>query len=281
LPCAALVVALRLRNDIERMASLLDHPLIASRYFFPRRDPVEAPFVVSTSDGQRLACYRSTPHPGALTVLHFHGNAEIVADYVPAMADLLGSFGVNVVFAEYRGYGGSTGTPSVSAMLDDADTVFRAMGVPPERAVAFGRSLGSLFAVEVAARHPSLAGLVLESGIADPLEPAILRVKPEDVGMSADAFRAAVDSRVNQRTKLRAYAGPLLVLHAAGDNLIPLSHGERNFTWGGAPEHDKSLVVFPHGDHGTIFAANRTDYLQKLASFLAKVGGEEPRSSVH
>jgi alpha-beta hydrolase superfamily lysophospholipase len=257
----------------RRMASLLDHPLIASRYFFPRRDAVDAPFVVQTADGCRLACYRATPHPGATTILHFHGNAEVVADYVPGIADMLTSFGVNIVFAEYRGYGGSTGMPSVGAMLEDADAVFRAIGLPPERVVAFGRSLGSLFAVEVAARHPTLGGLVLESGIADPLEPAILRVSPDDVGMTIEEFRAAVDARVNQQTKLHAYVGPLLVLHTAHDQLIPPSHAQRTFAWGGAAEADKTLVMFEEGDHGTIFPANRVAYLSHVARFLAKIDG--------
>jgi alpha-beta hydrolase superfamily lysophospholipase len=253
------------------MASLLDHPLIASRYFFPRRDPIATPFYVHTADGFRLACFRATPYPDALTVLHFHGNAEVVADYVPHVAEVVMSFGVNVFFAEYRGYGGSTGTPSVAAMLEDVETVFRAAGVPAERVVAFGRSLGSLFAVEVAAHHPDLAGLVLESGIADPLEPAILRVTPEDVGMSPEEFRAAVDARVSQRAKLESYAGPLLVLHTAGDRLIPPSHAERTFSWAGAADEHKTLVMFERGDHGSIFPENQREYLGHLEAFLSKI----------
>jgi pimeloyl-ACP methyl ester carboxylesterase len=218
--------------------------------------------------------------PADLTVLHFHGNAEVVADYVPEISKVVGSLGVNAVFAEYRGYGSSTGTPSLGAMLDDAETVFQAIGVPPERVVVFGRSLGSLFAVEVAARHPTLAGLVLESGIADPLEPALLRISPEDVGMSPEAFRAEADARVNQRVKLGAYAGPLLVLHATGDQLIPAAHAERMFAWGGAPPGDKTLVLFERGDHGSIYPANRADYAGHLAAFLAKVGARRRTQAV-
>jgi pimeloyl-ACP methyl ester carboxylesterase len=195
----------------------------------------------------------------------------VVADYIPEVAAVVASFGVNAVFAEYRGYGSSTGTPSLGAMLDDAETVFQAVGVPAERIVPFGRSLGSLFAVEVAARHPTVAGLVVESGIADPLEPALLRVSPEDFGMTAESFRAAADARVNQELKLRAYGGPLLVLHTLGDQLIPPSHAERMFAWASGPEVDKTLVMFDQGDHGSIYAANRTAYLGHLASFLAQI----------
>ncbi len=254
------------------MQSLLDHPLLAARYFFPRRDPVAHPFVVPAADGtSRLACYRSAPHADALTVLHFHGNAEVVADYVPAVARLMNDLGVNVVFAEYRGYGGSTGAPSLPAMLGDAECVFQATGAPARRVVPFGRSLGSLFAVEVAARHPDVAGLVIESGIADPLERSLVRVSPEDLGASPSELHAAVASHFDQRTKLASYHGPLLVMHAAADGLISRSHADRMFAWGGALPSEKELVIFEKGDHGSIFPANRDAYLDHLTRFLGRL----------
>ena len=259
------------------MQSLLDHPLLAARYFFPRRDPVDKPFVVPASDGaSSLACYRAAPHADALTVLHFHGNAEVVADYVPTIAQLLNGLGVNVVFAEYRGYGGSTGAPSLSAMLGDAECVFQATGAPASRVVPFGRSLGSLFAVEIAARHPDVAGLVVESGIADPLERTLVRVSPEDLGASPTELLAAVHSHFDQRAKLASYEGPLLVMHTAADMLIDRSHADRMYTWGGAAAEDKELVIFEQGDHGTIFPANRDAYLEQLRQFLARLRKRMP-----
>jgi dipeptidyl aminopeptidase/acylaminoacyl peptidase len=99
-----------------------------------------------------------------------------------------------------------------------------------------------------------------------------LRVSPEDFGLSAEAFRAAADARVNQEAKLRRYKGPLLVLHTAADQLIPPSHAERLVAWSGAPAADKTLVMFDRGDHGTIYPENRTAYLGQLAAFLARIG---------
>jgi dienelactone hydrolase len=252
--------------------SLLDHPLLASRYFFPRRAPLKGAFLVPTTDGSaQLACYRSAPYEDALTVLHFHGNAEIVSDYVPGVAQVVNAFGVNIVFAEYRGYGASTGAPSLGAMLDDAEVVFQAVGAPAHRIVAFGRSLGSLFAVDVAARHPDIAGLVIESGIADPLDATIARVSAEDLGASADALAAEVAAHFDQKAKLAKYRGPVLVLHTAQDMLVPRSHGERLAAWAGAPAEDKELVIFEQGDHGTIYPANRDSYMAHLTTFLARV----------
>lgn len=253
---------------------ILDHPLLASRYFLPRNGEMEGVLFVPAADGKsRLGCFRASPYDSdrALTVLHFHGNAEIVPDYVPAMVNVLNSLGVNVLFAEYRGYGMSTGSPSLNGMLDDAECVFQTLGVPASQIVAFGRSLGSLFAVEVAGRHPGIGGLILESGIAEPLDPAITRVSAEDLGASADELTAAVAERVDQHAKLARYGGPLLVMHTAFDMLIPRVHAERLREWGGAPAADKRLVVFEKGDHGTIYAVNQAKYQAELAGFFGRI----------
>jgi alpha-beta hydrolase superfamily lysophospholipase len=252
--------------------SVLDHPLLSARYFFPRRDAVEHPFLVTASDGTSvLACYRAAPHKGALTVLHFHGNAEVVADYVPGVAQMMNDAGLNVVFAEYRGFGASTGSPTLGTMLDDAEVVFKATGVPAERIVPFGRSLGSLFAVEVAARNPTVAGMVLESGIADPLDRSLMRVSAVDLGVSETDLETAVRARLDQRAKLMAFRRPLLIFHTAADGLIAPSHAERNFSWAGTPAREKELVLFQRGDHGTIFMVNHAEYASRLLAFFRRL----------
>jgi pimeloyl-ACP methyl ester carboxylesterase len=254
--------------------SLLDHPVLAGRLFFPRRSTVSDPLLVTAADGtSRLACFRMAPHPGAPTVIHFHGNGEVVSDYVPDMAEEFANFGVNVLFAEYRGYGASTGAqPALGAMLDDAAAVLDASGERPESVILFGRSIGSLFAIELAARYPKVRGLILESGIADPLERTLFRVAPEELGVSRAELAQAIASRLDHRAKLGSYGGPLLVLHAANDQLVVPSHAERNFAWSAAAPGDKELVLFPRGNHNSIFLSNYSEYTAALRRFFARLG---------
>ena len=77
---------------------ILDHPIISQRYFFPRRSPLDDATLVDCGEAT-LACYRLDRHPDAPTVVHFHGNGEIVADYLPDFAEALLDLGVNVFFA--------------------------------------------------------------------------------------------------------------------------------------------------------------------------------------
>jgi hypothetical protein len=94
---------------------LLDHPVLSQRLFFPRRDRPADPFLVECG-GAQLACLRRARHPGAGTLLHFHGNGEVVADYAGDFADWVLDLGANVCLAEYRGYGASDGTPAWASL---------------------------------------------------------------------------------------------------------------------------------------------------------------------
>ena len=247
-------------------ADLLDHPLITERYFFPRAARPRARLDADAGDAT-LACALHRSDPEGKVLVHFHGNGEVVADWQDGFPEVIARMGWDLLLAEYRGYGASTGEPALGRMLDDVAAVLRAAG-PPERVVVFGRSVGSLFALEAVARCPAVAGLVLESAIADPLERLLLRVSPRELGVDAATFEAAVAARLDHRVKLNGYRGPVLVLHTRHDGLVDLSHAERLASWAG---DRAALHVFEAGDHNSILAENQEAYLGLLAGFLAEV----------
>jgi pimeloyl-ACP methyl ester carboxylesterase len=238
----------------------LDHPDVSEQVFHPRPTTLRPTLLVGVG-GARLACYVHDHDPDAGTVLHFHGNGELAAEYSAGYAPLFRRLGVNVCFAEYRGYGLSTGRPALVAMLPDGERVVEALGVPPHRLVAFGRSLGSLYAAELARRLPDLAGVVLDSGVADVLESRPLEDVADEPGIVEEVGRY-----FDQRAKLAPYRGRMLVLHAAQDHLLPAPQAERLHAWAGGA--DKRLVLFPEGDHNTILRANLARYVRELGDLL-------------
>ncbi len=243
--------------------SILDHPTLSQRYFFPRRDAPPSIFWIDCKEA-RLACAYVAPHRDSLTLVHFHGNGEVVADSIPDLAADLTALGVNMLFAEYRGYGASSGEPGMARILDDVPEIVKALPVPPNRLVAFGRSLGSLYAVELVHRFPETAGLIVESGIADPLERILLQVRPEELNATAKELADEVRARFDPQPKLNAYSGPVLVLHAENDSMVNSGHAVRN---AGYAKH-ATLRLLSEGDHNSIFDENREEYLAALAEFL-------------
>lgn len=90
------------------MISLLDHPSISGKYLFPQSRKLKRPFVARVNNVE-LACFQRIVDKSGFTLIHFHGNGEAVADYVPFMVDVFEDMGLNQLFVEYRAYGGSSG----------------------------------------------------------------------------------------------------------------------------------------------------------------------------
>jgi fermentation-respiration switch protein FrsA (DUF1100 family) len=248
--------------------TILDHPVVSSRYFFPRRETVSSPYWVTGADGSRLSCHYEEVRPGATTVIYFHGNGEVVADYLPEFPDWFSEAGYNVLLAEYRGYGMSEGTPQLVGMLEDVESLIESLRIPDERIVLFGRSIGSLYAVHGVSRRPQIGGLLIESGAADLADPSIQRVSPEELGMSKSAFFAELHRYFDYEKKLRAFQGQTLILHASHDDLLPARHAELLFNAAPGP---KQLKVFERGGHNDIFALNQEEYMRLVETFLAKI----------
>jgi pimeloyl-ACP methyl ester carboxylesterase len=251
---------------MQEFSTILDHPIVASRYFFPRPVSFAAPYWVNAADGSQLACSYHEINPAAKTVVYFHGNGEIVTDYLPDFPVWMARAGYNLLLAEYRGYGMSTGQPALVGMLQDVTAILHRLGLADNRLVLFGRSLGSLYAVHGVSRHPQVAGLILESGVADITERFFLRVHPTELGMSHAALVEELQRYFDYTTKLRGFQGRTLVLHARCDELIDVHHAE--LLYAAAPE-PKTLHIFEQGGHNDLFYWNRQAYMQLVGTFLA------------
>jgi pimeloyl-ACP methyl ester carboxylesterase len=195
-----------------------------------------------------------------ITLVHFHGNGEVVADWEDVFPNMTESLGVNLLLAEYRGYGGSTGTPQMGRMLDDVDAIADYL---EGAVVVFGRSVGSIYAIEYAHRHP-VRGVILESGIADVRQRIALRATPAELGVSPQEFDEAFDDRLNHERKLGEIDAPVLILHTENDHLVGVDHAHANAEWAAG---EVTKVIFDRGDHNSIYAYNRQAYERAISQF--------------
>jgi len=183
--------------------------------------------------------------PGQRAVLYFGGNAEDVARSLPQLA---GIFPGRAVYAlHYRGYGGSTGTPSERALVADGTQLFDTVYRTHADVTLVGRSLGSGVAIQVAAARPAMR-LVL--------------VTPYDsiAGVAAEAFPAVPvrwllrDSYDSDRFAPRITV-PATLVAAGRDTVVPPAHARRllaTFRPGLA-----TLTVIPGVGHDDISADPR------------------------
>jgi uncharacterized protein len=192
-----------------------------------------------TSDGERVLAWYVAPQPGSPLVIYFHGNAEILGANVQRHRHLVAD-GTGLIALSYRGYGGSSGQPSEAGLHRDADAAytFAAAQVRCDRIVLWGHSLGSGVAVRLAAKR-AIAGLILEAPYTSAADIAAMRFWFVPVRLlMKDPFHS--DQHIADVT------APVLVLHGARDDVIPLAVGERLYALIRAP---KRFVRFAQGGH--------------------------------
>ena len=244
--------------------SIFDRDEFNDRLFFPR--PAAGPPPAGASDrlvevdGARLHVRVHAAPAASGTLLLFHGNGEVVADYDDVAARFARA-GVALAVMDYRGYGQSTGTPALRTLISDARRV--ADVVRPR--VVMGRSLGGIAAHELYARPSAgMAGVILESALFD--LPGLIRRR----GLVPPAsFTDAERATFEPATKLALGRLPLLVLHGERDELIALAEAREAHATAGTAEADKALVVVPRRGHNDVSAGDK--YWSALAEFIARL----------
>ena len=219
---------------------------------------------IPSADGVTLAAWLIRAAPADASgrwLLICHGNAGNLSNVGrPAHYAGLRALGLNLLAFDYRGYGESGGTPTEAGLYADAGAAYRylreILGVPPERIVLFGHSLGSAVAVELATREPA-AGLVLDGALASV------------VGRAQEVYpwvpvRLIARSRYASIERIARVGMPKLFLHARADEVIPFVHGRRLFEAAGEP---KTFVAL-RGGHGDAFDVDSAAYFGAIGAFL-------------
>lgn len=223
--------------------------------------PVE-PVTFETSDGLELRGWFlavSGPSP-RLSVLMFNGNAGNRADRSP-LAAALHRHGLQVLLADYRGYGGNPGTSSEKGFAADARAARAYLAgrsdVDASRLVYFGESLGAAVAVSLAAEHPP-AALILRSPF----------TSMADVGQHHYPFlpvRLLLRDTFPSLDRIRMVRSPLLVIAGEQDRIVPIHQSRRLYAAAAGP---KALVVVPEAGHNDYALLAGDEVILALVRFL-------------
>ena len=250
------------------MSSLFDSHQFNRSLFYPRRDVSPAPdgameLLVPVADAEvHLRWYRPPPRPG-VSVLLFHGNGEVVADY-DSLAERFRNCGAELAVVDYRGYGRSRGTPTLRNALQDAPLVVKALNAAGAGSViVMGRSLGSACAAELYPAPPEFVlGFIWESGAAD------LRNLVRRRGLTPPAEFFEADLAVFEPCrKLARGHRPLLVIHGEEDSLIDPREARQAFAAAAAVE--KQLCFIPAHGHNDL--AYSPLYWESISAFVQRL----------
>jgi pimeloyl-ACP methyl ester carboxylesterase len=200
-------------------------------------------------------------------IVFFHGNGEVVSDY-DDISHFYVKHKLNLVVADYRGYGSSGGSPTLTDLVHDAPILFKAINEEllqrGQRTDVWlmGRSLGSISALELAYHQPDqIRGLIIESGF-----PSITRLILH-LGMPAGAielepiYKACIEM-------IRKITTPTLIIHGEYDVLVPLREAEDLYDKIGAK--DEELVIIRGADHNDIMFVGFEQYFGAILRFIER-----------
>lgn len=196
-------------------------------------------------------------------VLYFGGNAFHLDQSAKALAANVSSCRLNILVFDYRGYGRSSGAPTVANLQEDALNLFdHANAQFPGQVFVHGHSLGSFVAAYVAQRRP-VRGLVLEATANNVLDWTRANV-PWYLSPFVDIELAPSLRGIDNTQALALFEQPSLILAGAMDRVTPERLGRKVFD--AIPGPSKKIVVVNGAHHSDIL--KHSEALDAYCSFL-------------
>lgn len=196
--------------------------------------------IIPASDGEKLQAWFLPAKPDRPTILYLHGNAGSIAGRADRLT-LYQQNGYGMLLLSYRGYGGSTGSPTEQGLVNDAVAAYTWLNnqnIQAEKIVLVGESLGAAIAVRLAVKHP-VSAVILEAPFTSTMDVAKATYwwLPVNLLMK-DRFETI---KIIDQVK-----SPLLIVHGDQDEVTNVRQGKQLFA--SAPD-PKTLKIIKGASH--------------------------------
>lgn len=228
-------------------------------------EEVRIPSGEGAERGELYSWWVPADQSNAPTLLYFHGNDKNLGHaHDVATAARIHSLGYNLLMADYRGYGKSTGgEPSEAKVYEDAEAAWNYLvghRSASQRTFIYGHSLGGAIAIDLAVRHPEAAGVIAESTF----------TSISDMG-KYDYSYMPVDLLLNQRfdslDKMSRLKISVLLIHGTWDQHIPWQMSQQLFDRAPQPKY---LKLIEGGEHNNSGSVAWLEYRDALTAFVQK-----------
>jgi pimeloyl-ACP methyl ester carboxylesterase len=229
---------------------------------------VEVPGDTAGSIDRLHLWWLPNPDPQAPTLLYLHGTFRNLYQNFRKV-EALRVAGFSVVAVDYRGWGDSSPIiPSETTIYADAHVawaeVVRRQSDPRKR-VIFGHSMGTGVAVELASQMRAGAdygGLILESAFTRLPDVA------KAVGPIGTIASWLATQEFDSLAKIGKVDAPILMMHGAADNTVPIELGRRLYE--AAPAGTR-WVEFPLGSHSGLDREAPQQYTQAVRELIEQL----------
>lgn len=207
---------------------------------------------------------RRSDSPGVL--LYLHGNGVNIGANVE-QAYRYHKLGFDVLLIDYRGYGLSRGNfPSEAQIYQDVEFVWNYLvnqrKINPQNVLVYGHSLGGAIAIELATRHPQIAGLIIQSSFTSMLD----MVNFQGKFYRFFPIKLMLNQNFDSMNKLNKLDIPILLIHGREDLEVPAYMSEQLFEV--SPAKIKDLYIVPDAGHNDVAGIAGDRYFHKINQFV-------------
>lgn len=217
---------------------------------------------IKTSDGETLAGYWHAPDQGMPIVVSFHGNGSSPIPHAERfVSPPWSTHGWGVMTIAYRGYPGSSGSPSQQGLIVDAlaAVAYAKARAPGHPIVLHGHSLGTGVALAVASPAEPMA-IILEAAYTSLVDVASAQF-PVVSHLLWDKFPADA--------WIKSADAPIEIIHGNADPVIPVELARRLST----VKPGTVLTVVPGADHVSVFGSQDVRIESELRSMMKERRG--------
>ncbi len=214
-----------------------------------------AEVVLKNSNGDHLYSWYKKADPDRPTMLFLHGNGGSIALRAGTL-ETMADDGYGVFAVGYPGYGGSEGRPSEDGLVEAGKLAYQYLendGVAHQQLVFFGVSLGTAVAVQLAAKNPSAAVVLLA-----PMS-SVLEVASSQYPFLPVTY--LLKDRFESTEFVGSISAPLLLIHGTQDALIPIDNSERLFARAVEPKVFRRLN---DAGHNNLFSFGAMDIAREF-----------------
>ena len=220
---------------------------------------------IETEDDQTLDAWFLEREGAEKTVIYYGGNGFLMMKSRP-LIDAYADVPVHLLMIDYRGYGRSSGEPTVDGVKTDVKAAYNLakndLPVEPGIIYVHGHSMGSFLAAYIADSE-DVAGYILESPITD-VDSWTKRLVP---GLLRPFVSFDIDDSIKAQNNIepvQRITEPLLIIGGEQDEITPFEMAEELHEISSSDV--KRLVKIPNGNHNDL--PKSTDYKNALLNFF-------------
>lgn len=246
-------------------SDVFDNSATISKDQFPIHSYTHHSLKIETSDGESLDAWFLERSGADKTVIYYGGNGFLMMKSRP-LIDAYADVPVHLLMIDYRGYGRSSGEPSVAGVKSDAEAAYEvaknSLPVDPGPIYVHGHSMGSFLATHIM-HTKDVEGYILESPVSD--------VESWTKGIVPLLLRPFVRFDIAEPVKnqnnvelVRQIDKPLLIIGGELDEVTPYEMAEELYEKSISTE--KKLVRVENGNHNDLPKSGI--YRESLKEFL-------------